>query len=132
MRAFLERLRPYAPLALRLVLAAMAITFSMSKVFRGMGDFTRSVSAWGLKPVWAQVLAWGSLVSGFLMVLGFATRLAALVLAAVTGVVLWKTKLHSGWAGGIDFPALTLAACLSVALSGAGRPSVDARLSGGG
>ena len=130
MRAFLERLRPFAPLALRLVLAAMAITFSMSKVFRGMGDFTKQVTAWGLPPVWAQVLAWGSLASGFLMVLGFMTRLGAFALGAVTVIILWKTKLHSPWAGGLDFPALTLAACLSLLLSGAGRPSLDARLFG--
>ncbi len=78
MRAFLDRLHPYAPLALRLVLAAMAILFAMNKVFHGMGDFTKTVTGWGLKPVWAQILAWAALSSGFLLVLGFATRLAAL------------------------------------------------------
>ena len=131
MRDFLDRLRPYAPLSLRLLLAALAITFSMSKVFHGMGDFTKQVVSWGLKPQWAQVLAWGALTSGFLLILGFMTRLAALVLAAVTVVVVIKTKLHSGWNGGLDFPLLMIAACLSVALSGAGRPSVDARITGG-
>ena len=130
MRAFLERLRPLAPLSLRLVLAGLAVTFAMGKVFHGMGDFTRQVTGWGLKAWWAQALAWGSLVSGFFLVLGVFTRLAALVFGAVTVVLLWKTRLHAGWGGGLDLPVLTLAACLSVALSGAGRASIDERFGG--
>jgi putative oxidoreductase len=131
MRAFLDRLRPFAPLTLRLMLAALAISFAMGKVLHGIGDFTKQVTSWGLKPWWAQALAWGALSSGFLMILGFATRLAAIALAVVTGIIIWKTRLHSGWSGGLDFSLLTLAACLSVALSGAGRPSVDSKISGG-
>jgi putative oxidoreductase len=130
MRAFLDRLRPFAPLSLRLVLAALAITFAVSKVFHGIGDFTRQVIAWGLQPWWAQAFAWGSLVSGFLLIIGLLSRLAALAFGAVTIIVVWKTRLHSGWVGGLDFPALTVAGCLSVALSGSGRPSVDARFGG--
>ena len=130
MRAFLESLRPYAPVAPRLVLAALAITFALGKVMHGMGDFTKQVTGWGLPLWWAQALAWGSLVSGFLLVLGLLARLAALAFGVVVGIVVWKTRLHSGWVGGLDLPALEVAGCLSVLLSGAGRPSIDSRITG--
>ena len=132
MRAFLDRLRPFAPLGLRVMLGVMAISFSMGKVFHGMTAFRAEVLAWGFKAQWAApALAWSSLACGFLLLLGFATRLAALVLIGVTAIVVVKTKLHAGFSGGLDFPLLTVAACLSLALGGAGRPSVDARIIGG-
>lgn len=134
MRAFLSRLRPYAPLFLRLMIGVIAISFSMGKVMHGMGAFIGQVSApvdklgWGL-PVWvAKAVAWGSLVSGFLLILGFASRFAALALGVITALILWKTKLHAGFSGGIDFSLLILCGCVSLMLSGAGRPSIDAKL----
>src|SRR5437016_367892 len=138
MRAFLDRLRPYAPLSLRLVLGALAISFALGKLAYhrpidrrlafGLVDFYKEVTAWGLRPWLAPLLAWGSLAGGVMLILGFLARFGALACAAVTVLVIVKTKLHAGFAGGLDFPLLTLAGCLSVLLSGAGRPSVDARL----
>ena len=129
MRAFLDRLRPYAPLTLRLMLGALAILFSMKKVMHGMPEFQKDVvTGWGQKPWVAPAVAWGSIVCGFLVLIGFATRLGALGLATITGLLIWKTKLHAGFAGGLDFPLLELAAAISVLLSGAGRPSVDDKL----
>ena len=131
MRAFLDRLRPYAPLALRVMLGVMAISFSMGKVFHGMSGFRADVAAWGMKPWVAPAVAWGSLAGGFLLILGLGTRLAALVLIAVTTLLIVKTKLHAGFSGGLDFPILTIAALLSLVLGGPGRPSLDAKILGG-
>lgn len=129
MRAFLDRMRPYAPLVLRLVVGVLAIGFAMTRVFHGMGDYQKQVLAWGLPPWVAPATAWGALVSGFLLVLGLATRLAGLVFLTVTVLIAVKTGVHTFF-GGADFPLLTVAACASLVLSGAGRPSLDARFFG--
>jgi putative oxidoreductase len=64
---------------------------------------------------------------GGLIVLGFLTRIAALLLAIEMAVAIWK--VHS--AGGLmavhnyEFPLALAAACFALATVGAGRVSVD-------
>ncbi len=128
MRAFLERLRPIAPLTLRVALALVFCVYGARLVFREMPQFREAVVSWHL-PKWiAYAGAWSALVGGALIGVGFLTRLAAFACAAFTCLILIKTKLHAGWQGGLDLPILALGACISLLLSGAGRLSLDRRL----
>ena len=132
MRRFLESLRPWAPLILRLMLATIFVYYGFHKVAGGMGDFTKKVTEEMHMPRWtAYFAAWSELAGGVLIGLGFLTRLAALACAGVMAVAVWKVKLHSGFSGGLEFPLLTFAACVSLLLSGAGRLSLDRKLFGG-
>ena len=129
LRAFLARLRPYAPLALRLMIGVLFLRYGVPKL-RGMGDLVKQVADWKL-PHWvAPALAWGSVAGGGALILGLLTRLAALALAAASCLIIVKAKLHGPFDGGLDLPLLTLAGCVSLALSGAGRPSIDAKVMG--
>jgi len=130
MRAFLERLRPFAPIPLRAALAAVFCIYGGKLVLWDIGAFQTLVAGWGL-PRWAGTAgAWTTLVGGALLGVGFMTRLAALACAVITGAILFKTKLDTGWQGGLDLPVAALAGCLSLLCSGAGRLSIDRRLFG--
>ncbi len=132
MRAFLERLRPFAPFVLRLAVAALFCLYGGRLVFRDMATLQTAVAGWSLPRWLGHAAAWTLLVGGALLALGLLTRLAALLVGACIVLLLVKTHLH-GW-GGLEPPLLTLALaiCVSLLLSGAGRPSIDRRLFGGG
>ena len=130
MRGFLDRLRPFAPLLLRLALAGLFVAYGARLIIRELPGMETAVIGWGL-PKWiAKAGAWTLLAGGALIGIGF-TRLAAFACAFVTAFLLWKTKLQAGWQGGLDLPVLALAGCLSLLLSGAGRLSLDRRFFGG-
>ncbi|MSP60518.1 MAG: DoxX family protein [Myxococcales bacterium] len=131
MRAFLERLRPFSPLVLRLAVAAIFCVYGARVVFREMAQFQVAVAGWHLPRWFGFAAAWSALVGGGLCGIGFLTRPAALLCATFAGFMLWKTKLHAGWQGGLDLPVLAIAACVALLLSGAGRLSLDRRLFGG-
>lgn len=130
MRAFLDRLRPWAPLALRMMLAVVFVYYGWKKVHGGMEGFTKTVTGWGF-PLWlAKTAAWTELVGGVLVGVGLLTRLAALGLVGVMFVAVWKVHLHQGF-GQLQFPLMCGAAALSLVLSGAGRLSIDSKLTRG-
>lgn len=129
MRAFLERLRPWAPLTLRLILAVIFVYHGQVHVFDGRDKFVGLVKGMGF-PLWmATLAAWSELAGGALMGLGLLTRVAALMCAGVMMVAVFKVHLHQGWSG-LEFPLLCLAGCISLLLSGAGRLSVDNKIAG--
>lgn len=131
MRAFLDRLRPWGPLSLRLALAAILVWLGFTKAFRTMPDFIKHVADLGL-PRWVAVwAAWSELAGGVLLGVGLATRLAALVGGAALLVVEFRGVWSRGFEA-IELPVLALAACLSLVLSGAGKLSIDHRLFGRG
>jgi uncharacterized membrane protein YphA (DoxX/SURF4 family) len=131
MRAFLERLRPFAPLVLRLAVAALFCAYGGRLAFKQMGDLQTAVAAWSLPRWMGYSMAWTVLAGGAFIGLGFLARLAAFLCAACIALLLVKTRMH-GWQS-LDLPllSLSLAACLSLVLSGAGRLSIDRRLFSG-
>jgi uncharacterized membrane protein YphA (DoxX/SURF4 family) len=80
-------------------------------------------------PAPVQVLvAWGQLIGGIAMVLGFLTRLAALGLAIIMGgataLVHWPHGFDSR-AGGYEYNFLIIVVCLALMLVGGGNLGVD-------
>ena len=132
MRAFLIRMRPWSPLLVRFALAAICFAHAWTKLGGGMANYTAWVTDGLHLPRWTAFFAvWTGFAGCALLGLGFLTRLVSLAVAAVAVVIVFKVKLHSGFAGGLELPLLALAASLSLVLSGAGRLSLDRRFFGG-
>jgi putative oxidoreductase len=64
---------------------------------------------------------------GALIILGFLTRIASLLLAVEMAVAIWKVHSASGYMAvhNYEFPLVLVAACFALATVGAGRASVD-------
>jgi uncharacterized membrane protein YphA (DoxX/SURF4 family) len=130
MRAFLDRLRPFAPLTLRLTIAAVFCVYGGRLLFKEKEAFLTAVVGWGFSRWVGHAAMRSALAGGALIGLGFLTRDAAFLCTVFAAFMLIKTKLHAGWQGGLDLPILALGGLISLVLSGAGRWSVDHRLFG--
>src|SRR5690242_1379954 len=128
MRAYLERLVPYAPLTLRLALGAVLCVYGGRLVFKEMGTFQQAIAGWHLPRWFGFLAAWSALVGGALIAVGFLTRVVVLFCLAFTTFILIKTKLHAGWQGGLDLPLVVMGGLVSLFCSGAGKPSLDHKL----
>lgn len=117
-------------LLLRVSVAGMMLPHGISKLLHGIGGIHQRVLDAGLPGFFAYGVHLGETVAPVLMILGFKSRLAALVLAfnmlvaiflAHSGDVFLLGK-GGGWA--IELQALYLLGALSVALLGPGRFAV--------
>jgi putative oxidoreductase len=73
-------------------------------------------------------VAWGQLLGGIAMALGFLTRLAALGLIAVMGGAIALVHLPNGFdvtKGGYEYNALIIVVCVVLVLQGGGHVAVD-------
>ena len=121
-----------ALLLLRLVVGAILIAHGAQKFldttipgvqgfFEGLGIPAAAVAA----PLVASI----EVVAGLLLVVGFATRIAAALGAAVSLGALFTVHLSAGFFagdGGFEFVLLLAAAAGALALTGAGLYSLDA------
>jgi putative oxidoreductase len=118
------------PLLLRLGLAAIFIYHGLDLVGKPEGH-------WGTNwrpelPVVVQVaVAWGELLGGIAMALGFLTRPAALGLAIIMAGAIATVHWQHGFANnsksgaGYEFNMLIILVCAALALSGGGTLAVD-------
>jgi putative oxidoreductase len=132
-----------APLPLRLAAGASLCYDGYQKLFvDSIDEWVTTVSTFGLpeSDLVAQIMAWGMLAGGALLILGFLTRLAALVNAVTFFIIIWKITLAGDIVGNLQLrfagpdgyvlPMMVFAACLALLLSGAGALSVDGLLVG--
>lgn len=81
----------------------------------------------GISASWAYVAAYAELVGGALVLIGFWTRYAGLVLAVVMLVGIYTVHLKNGFSlqnNGYEYALLLLLASLSLTFTGAGRYSL--------
>jgi putative oxidoreductase len=125
-----------APLILRACLAAVFIFHGSQKVQQEGGtnwdkkpdesqqpDESQRLA----KPVQAAV-AWGELLGGIAMALGFLTRLAAIGIAAImAGAMATVTWAHGfdGTKGGCEYNIVIIGICAVLLLTGPGNLAVD-------
>lgn len=131
--SYMNRWREYAPLVLRLVTGLVFFMHGWQKLETGLPGITGFMASLGfpLPAVFAVLLIAAELVGGAFLILGVFTRLSAKVLAVVALVGLITVHLPNGFfanEGGYEFILLLLAACVSLAFSGAGRFSLDGRI----
>ncbi len=133
--------KPHPDLAaviLRLGLGAIFIEHGYLKVF--VPDSWTVPAAWKetITPAIQNIVGWAELIFGLLIVLGLLSRLAALgVIADMIGAIVVVTGQHgfistdmerSGFtfrASGFEYNLIIIAACLALAVLGAGLFSVD-------
>lgn len=127
-----------APLFLRVAAGAIFVYHGYEKcVANDVADFVAK-SNFGLpyNDILSQVAAWGELVGGGMLILGLATRLAALVNLGTMAVAIWFVHLGADRFEGLknlkeyEFPLALLAICLALIFTGGGALSVDSFVAG--
>jgi putative oxidoreductase len=131
---FLNRLQPFALLALRLVLGAILIAHGYHKVFGGFHHHMESVHSLGL-PAWLAYLSAGTeFFGGIAIVLGVLTRCFSLAVIIEMAVAIWKVHFKNGLIGqgGYEFPLSLAAIALALLCFGGGPWGFNFGKSGGG
>jgi putative oxidoreductase len=134
---YLDRLQPLALLAMRLALGAIMVAHGSHKVFGGLHHHAQMVASLGL-PAWlAYVSAFAEFFGGLMILVGFFTRAAALVVFLNLFVAIWKVHLHNGLMGsperpGYEFPLAAAALAFALIFFGGGAIALDHVLRGGG
>ena len=117
-------------LVLRVLVGLLVLVHGVSKLQAGIGPVLGAVANAGLPSAVAYLVYVGEVLAPLLMVAGFWTRPAALVVAGnmlvaialVHGKQIFQLNNTGGWA--IELQAMYLFGALAVALLGAGRFSV--------
>lgn len=117
-------------LVLRVVLGVLVLFHGVSKLIHGPGFVTDVLAHAGLPTVLAYGVYVGEVVAPILLILGFWTRVGALIIAINMIVALALVHLAQltsladtgGWA--LELQGMYLAAALAIALMGAGRFSM--------
>jgi putative oxidoreductase len=122
----LNALQPVALLLLRVVLGIIFIWHGYPKLTHPnamLGLFVQH----GLPGYFVTIAGVLEVFGGALIVLGFLTRIAGLLLAMEMAVAIWKVHSAGGYMAvhNYEFPLMLAAACFALAAIGAGRASVD-------
>jgi len=125
----------FAPLALRLPVGVILAAHGSQKLFGWFGGYgLEGTGKWmasiGLEPgvVMAALSGSAEFFGGLLILLGLATRPAALVAAFTMVVAILSVHIHNGLFmsnNGYEYALALLAATVSLVISGGGRASVD-------
>jgi len=114
-------------LVLRVLVGLLVLVHGVSKLQNGIGPVLGAVANAGLPSAVAYLVYVGEVLAPLLMIAGFWTRPAALVVAGnmlvaiglVHGKQIFQLNNTGGWA--IELQAMYLVGALAVALLGAGR-----------
>jgi putative oxidoreductase len=135
-------MRPFGPAALRLCVGAVFAAHGAQKLFGiwgggGLDGTTAYFASLGLNPPYplAAVTALSEFVGGLLLILGWVTRWAALVLAVEMAVAVYKVHYPNGFflnwnlvpgrGHGMEFNLVLIGALVSLMLTGPGALSLD-------
>ena len=117
-------------LLLRLVLGLLILLHGISKMMHGVDHILGSVETAGLPHAFGYLVYVGEVVAPVLLVIGFWTRLAAVVVAInmvfafylVHASQLFQLNAQGGWQ--LELQGMYLFVAVAIALLGAGRFSV--------
>ncbi|MDT0582979.1 MULTISPECIES: DoxX family protein [Alteromonadaceae] len=125
----------FAPLALRLVAGIIFVAHGAQKLFGWFGGYgLEGTGQWmasiGLEPGYFMALMAGSaeFFGGLFLLAGLLTRATGLVLAVTMLVAIFAVHFENGLFmsnNGYEFALALFAVSVSVAVSGAGRLSID-------
>ncbi len=128
---WLDRLSAGGPFLLRLAVGGAMVIHGSQKLFGDPGRFIGFVEKLGF-PL-PTVFGWAAIAAEFLgglaLVLGLATRWAAVFVAFTMGVAVFIAHANDGF-NKQEYPLVLMLGALSLLLSGAGAWSLDARLCG--
>jgi len=129
----LNRLQPFAQLAMRLTLGAVLIAHGYHKVFGGFHHHMDMVGSLGL-PRWMAYLSTGTeFFGGMGIVLGLFTRFFSLAFVIEMAVAIWKVHFKNGFTGpgGYEFPLAAATIAFALLCFGGGPWGFHAGGSGG-
>jgi putative oxidoreductase len=117
-------------LLLRLALGLLILCHGVSKIMNGIAPILGAVERAGLPQPFAYLVYIGEVVAPILVVIGFLTRPAALVIAINMTVAVYLVHLSQfftmsktgGWA--LELQGMYFTVAIAIALLGAGRFSV--------
>jgi putative oxidoreductase len=127
----------WATVPLRLGLGLPLAAHGAQKLFGWFGGYGLHATAGffgqnlGMHPalLWATLAGGGEFFGGLLVLVGCATRFAALTTGIVMAVAVWAIHQSGFFApNGFEFPLVLLLASLSLIVSGGGALSLDAGL----
>ncbi|MEE9219175.1 MAG: DoxX family protein [Acidobacteriota bacterium] len=123
----LDSLRWLAPVILRLVVGVIFVVHGYGKIFGGMERLTSHVQAMGFPGFMAWAAAGAEFFGGVALLLGLFTRWAALGIACVMAVAVFKVHWAGGLTGehGFEYPLTLLCVAVSLMLTGGGTLSLD-------
>jgi putative oxidoreductase len=112
------------PLLLRLALATVFVFHGLDMIRQEWGG------AWNPSLPWIQqmAVAWGELLGGVAMAIGFMTRLAALGLAVIMGGAIALAHWDNGFdiqVKGYEYNFVLIVLCLALIIGGPGPVAVD-------
>ncbi len=126
---FSQAISPYANLPLRLG-TGLAMVLHGWAIVGNVPSFAREIRDLDLP--YHEPLAWAAIavqiLGGTLLIIGFHTRKAALSIAVVMGVATFVERWPDGYfatTGGFEYSLLLMLAALTLAMSGAGKASLD-------
>jgi putative oxidoreductase len=122
----LNALQPLGLLLLRLVLGIIFIWHGYPKLTHPNAMHGMFVQH-GFPAYFVTVAGVLEVFGGGLLILGFLTRIAALLLAIEMAVAIWKVHSAGGYLAmhNYEFPLVLAAVCFALATVGAGRGSAD-------
>ena len=117
----------FAPFILRVVLGLVFVVHGYPKLFGGVSQTAGWLDSIGIKPgkFWAFVIGAVEFFGGIALILGFATQIAAALIAINMLVAIWKVKFKMGFVNGYEFDLVLLIVALSLVLTGAGAFAID-------
>lgn len=125
------RAAAWGPFFLRVAVGVIFIVHGAQKLFGAFGGpgldgfAAQMISPLGLRPVmaWATAVALVEFVGGIFLLLGFMTRLSALLIGVVMAVAVIFVHRSDGFFA-FEFPLILFAACLCLLLTGGGRAAM--------
>jgi putative oxidoreductase len=129
---FLKHLEPLSLLSARVVAAIIFIYHGYPKLLHPTAGMHESFVSHGLPSYFVNVAGILEFFGGLLLLIGFLTRPAALLLAIEMGVAIWKVHSSHGIMAvkEYEFPLILAASCFLLATVGAGLLSLDHLLFG--
>ena len=126
---FLDRLQPFALLALRVVLGVILVAHGYSKVFGGFSKHAQTVSGLGF-PHWLAYFSTATeFVGGILLIAGLLTRFVSIAVVIEMLVAIFKVHLKNGLIGqnrsGYEFPLCLAVMAFSLIIFGGGPFGLD-------
>lgn len=123
----MERNNHIGLLLTRVIIAGTMLVYGISKLFSGIGFIEGLMAKMGLPSFWGYGVYVGEIIAPCLIIIGFRTRLAALVFAINCLTAILLTQLPSlftmnafgGWS--LDLLAIYLFTSIALLFSGGGK-----------
>lgn len=124
---FLDGLRPFGLLVVRLALGLIFLYHGWPKLFTNPGMYADMFAKMGFANGTSYAIGALEVFGGALLAVGFFTRPVALLFVCEMGVALWKVHLAKGYmaVNQYEFPLMVGCAALLLATTGPGLISLD-------